>query len=72
MSSSRRDKRSRRIIAVSAAITAVTAAVAVSGCQTLAGSRDFTDACREVGKDATTSWRVSYAWVALTVGVRTQ
>ena len=60
MSSSCRDKRSRRIIAVSAAIAAVTAVVAFSGCRTLAGSRDFTDACREIAKDATTSWRIHF------------
>ena len=60
MSSSGRDKRSRRIITVSAAIAAVTAAVAVSGCRTLAGFRDFHDACREVAKDVTTSWRINY------------
>ena len=60
MSSLRKGGPTRRTTAVSAAIAAVTAVVAVPGCQTLAGSRDFHDACHEVAKGATTSWRVHF------------
>lgn len=60
MSSLRNGRSSRRTITGSAAISAVTTVVALQGCQTLAGSRSFHDACHEVAKGATTPWRVSF------------
>ncbi len=60
MSSLRNGRSSGRTIAVWAAISAVSTVVILQGCQTLAGSRSFYDACHEVGKGAPTSWRVSF------------
>lgn len=59
MSSSANDGRSGRILAVWVAFA--TAIVAMPGCLGLAGSRSFFHSCREVGRDAPTSWRVSFA-----------
>ena len=59
MSSSGNERRRfRRLIAVPVAMTA--AIVAMPGCLGLAGSPSFYDACREVARDATTSWRVAF------------
>ena len=60
MSSLRNGRSSRRTFAVSAAISAVTTVVALQGCRTLAGSRSFHDACHDVARGATTSWRVGF------------
>lgn len=63
MSSSRNGRSSwhaTAVSAVSAAIAAVTTVIALQGCRTLAGSRDFHDACHDVARGATTSWRVGF------------
>ena len=60
MSSLRNGRSSGRTFAAWAAISAVATVVALQGCQTLAGSRSFEDACHDVGKGATTSWRVGF------------